>query len=317
MKAQDFIDWISAEPRAFLAPMAGVSDACYRSMYSDSADLCYTEMVSATGLAYGSKETWALAEPHPLEEKLAVQIFGHEPELMAAQALALQEKLGDKLMLIDVNMACPVAKVCKKGEGSALLKDPKRAQAIIAALSKELDCAISAKIRTGLKKEEPLFMDFALGLEASGASAIALHGRSAGQAYRGESDREAIAQLAQALTIPLIGSGDVYSYKDAQDLYDRGCKAVFVARGSYGNPWIFEEIKELRPSDKGLKEKLACAREHLKRAQEFNLHAGKMRKILSWYLKGAPLAAHWRSCCMACSSYDEFLSLIDEIESLL
>lgn len=316
MNRAELQSWLQSDKRrAFLAPMAGVTDAAYRSMYVGHADLCYTEMVSATGLSYGSQPTRDLCTPHEKEGRFAIQLFGHDPYCMTKEAARLCEDFGERLVLIDVNMACPVAKVVRKGEGSALLGQLDLAAEIIKSMADELPCAVTAKIRTGIRKDEPLYLEAGRVLEQAGAAALALHGRSAGQGYRGESDRESIEKLAAALSIPLIGSGDVMSAADAIELYDKGCAAVFVARGSYGNPWIFDQIKGLRTEGPSLKERVAAAREHLHRAIELGVHMGRMRKIIAWYLKGAPHAASVRAKTMSCDCAQDFIALLDEIES--
>lgn len=315
MTKEEFQAWLLERPRILLAPMAGVTDRAYRLMYQDYADLCYSEMVSATGLAYGSKETWELALPADREEKLAVQLFGHDPKIMTEQAQAIEERLGDKLILIDVNLACPVAKVTKKGEGSALLQYPEQIYEIIFAMTQSCNCAITAKIRTGIKQAEPLYLEVGQALEDAGAAAVTLHGRSAAQAYRGSSDRDALQRLANHLSIPVIGSGDVFLLEDAEDLFRRGCAAVMIARGSYGNPWIFEDIRSGVATQQDIYERIRAARKHLKLAQDEACPSGRMRKIVAWYIKGAPSAAFWRSRIMNCNSIQDFETILSEMEA--
>lgn len=318
--AQALQDFFDMGNRALLAPMAGVTEKTYRSMAKDhGASLTYTEMVSATGLSYGSQATWELIEPSENEDRLAVQLFGHDPQVMAEQARAVQRRLGSRLFLIDVNMACPVAKVTRKGEGSALLKDPGLAADIIRAMSQAVDVPVTAKIRTGQTNDHPVCVEFAQALEAAGAAAIAVHGRSVGQAYRGESNTDLIGQVARAVDVPVIGSGDVFSPAAAKRLIDLGCSAVFVARGSYGDPWIFTRINAYLSDRTELplpttQERLDAARVHLARAAACGVHMGRMRKVVAWYLKGTPEAAYWRGEIMKCGSVEDFHVVLDRIE---
>ncbi|MDO5044266.1 MAG: tRNA-dihydrouridine synthase family protein [Coriobacteriia bacterium] len=321
MNKQELFEYFET-PRVLMAPMAGVSDKVYRSiMLEHGADLAYTEMVSATGLIYGSKATLELLDPYKTEDKLAVQLFGREPHVMAQAASMVQEYLGEKLELIDINMGCPVTKVVKKGEGSALLLDPDRAQQIVLAMSNEVSVAISAKIRSAYTKDNPVFLEVAQALEAAGIAALGFHGRSRGQGYRGLANRAYLDELVKQSTVPIIASGDVMSASDSLDYLSRGAKAVFVARGSYGNPWIFKQTKEAlqgRQLEKpSLYERIACARVHMRRAQEEGLNPGRMRKISAWYLKGMPEANMWRSKSMKAVSFEDFEGIYKELEAKL
>lgn len=317
MTKEEFWEWLRERPRILLAPMAGVSDRAYRLMYQDCADLCYSEMVSATGLAYGSRETWDLALPAEGEQRLAVQLFGHDPQLMADQAVAVERRLGKKLALIDLNFACPVAKVTRKGEGSALLDHPERIYEIVQAMTNSCSCAITAKIRTGRNQANLSYLEVGHALENAGAAAVTLHGRSAGQGYRGSSDRDALQNLATQLSIPVIGSGDVMSFKDAHDLFARGCAAVMVARGSYGNPWIFESIRNQEELEQSISERITAAQKQLSLAKAENLAPGRLRKLVSWYIKAVPSAALWRAQIMACKSIEDFEAVLSKMEAQL
>lgn len=297
---KEFFEQVS---RTALAPMAGITDRSYRRICQElGCELVYTEMVSATGLSYGSQPTWDLALPHLSETRVIVQLFGHDPQSMAEQAFQIQKRLGIQLFGIDVNMACPVAKVTKKGEGSALMKDPECAQAIIQSLTHAVSVPISAKIRIGQTVEHPTCFDFAQRLQEAGASAIALHGRSVGQGYRGSSNRDLVGVVASSLEIPVIGSGDVTSQTDIDDYCARGCAGALVARGSYGNPWIFGCSGE--PS---IAERFSVVRRHLEYAKDDDVPVGRMRKIVSFYLKGLPEAAQWRGRVMKALTYTDLI----------
>ncbi len=316
------LQYFFSTPKILLAPMAGVSDKVYRSMALDyGADLSYTEMVSATGLSYGSKETKSLLEPDAREQSLAVQLFGHDPQIMAREAQVVSDYLGDKLALIDVNMGCPVKKVIKKGEGSALLKEPKLAYEIIKAMTDAVDVAITAKIRMGFTHETENYLSFARMLEDAGLAAVGLHGRTTGQGYKGKADKSCVSKLADALSIPVIASGDVYTPEDVKEYIDLGASGVFFARGSYGNPFVFEQSHEYLTtgtySPVSLEEKIEAAREHIRRAFDEGIHSGRMRKVCAWYLKGIPEANYWRSKSMHASTKEDFYQVFDELEAKL
>ena len=306
-----------------LAPMAGVTDATYREIAVEhGAPLCYSEMVSVAGLAHASAKTWELVDPAPGEPQIAVQLFGSRPEQFAPGAAAVLERLGDRLALIDINMACPVPKVFKKGEGSALMDDPDRACDIVVETLRGVAGAVpvTCKIRAGIYQSEELAPAFAQRLEAAGASGVAVHGRAAKQFYTGTADWGVIQRVVQAVQIPVIGSGDVYEPEDCvRMLRETGCQGVFVARGSYGNPWIFERAYALlHTNNAGEKPsvslRLATLRDHIVRFAARGGHMARLRPITCWYIKGLPSAAVWRDRAMQCRSEANYLALIDAME---
>ena len=305
-----------------LAPMAGVTDPVYRRMAIDhGCPLCYSEMVSVAGLAYGGQKTWELVDPGEGEPQLAVQLFGSRPEQFAPAAHDVLQRLGGRLALIDINMACPVPKVFKKGEGGALMADPERACACLAETLRGVDGAVpvTAKIRAGIFMGEELAPDFAKRLEEAGACGIAVHGRAAKQFYTGTADWGVVARVAQAVEVPVIGSGDVMSAQNAVDmLRQTGAAGVFVARGSYGNPWIFEHAYSLwrtgvLPGAPSIAEKLDTLELHIRRAAASASHMVRLRPVTCWYIKGMPAAAQWRGRAMACSQLDDYLALLADM----
>lgn len=308
-------DRLSANP-FLMAPMAGVSDAAYRMMARvGGAALAYSEMVSVAGLHYGGAKTWELVIPRDPEPDIAVQLFGSQPEQFREAVALVGERLGDKLSLIDINMACPVPKVTRKGEGSALLDDPDRAAAIVRACITETHVPVTVKIRSARRTGDPeVASGFARAMEDAGATAVAVHGRTASQMYRGEADWGVVARVAAAVSIPVIGSGDVRTSDDAaRMLQTTGATAVMVARGTYGNPWIFSDAQRIvageRPLEVGIERRLAAFICHLRLLEATGAHMARARSLAGWYLRGVPNAAQWRERAMHCDGLDEYRAL--------
>lgn len=312
---------IYAQQPFLMAPMAGVTDAAYRIMCRRrGAELAYTEMVSVAGLSYKSAKTWVLVEPEPEEPQICVQLFGSKPEQFAFAVNAVQERVGDKLSLIDINMACPARKVVTKGEGSALMKTPELAEDIVRSAVREANVPITVKIRKGYAAGENTAAEFAARMEQAGAAAVAVHGRTANQLYAGAADWSVIDEVAARVSVPVIGSGDVFSAEDAaRMLQTTSANAVFIARGTYGNPWVFEDARALAFDGvfvpvHGEHERLEALREHLGLLHGTQPFMARARTFASWYLKGMPHAATWRGRVVRCTTYEEFMALLDEIE---
>ena len=298
----------------WLAPMAGVSDRAFRTMcLRRGAGLTCTEMVSAAGLAHGNAKTWELVCPAPEERTLAVQLFGHDPALMAEQAAAVAERLGPRLALVDVNMGCPVRKVVGKGEGCALMDAPETAAAIVSALVEALPgVPVTAKFRSGFRSGQETAPEFARRMEAAGASLVCVHGRSAEQLYSGTADWDVIARVKQAVCIPVAGSGDVFSHADAQRMREQtGADVAFIARGAQGNPWVFSGACPT-PA-----ERIAGMREHYELYVGFEgtRHLAPLRSRLCGYVHGLPGAAAFRRALAQASTPDDFEALIGACES--
>ncbi len=321
-KKASFAERLANNP-LLMAPMAGVTDSAYRMMArAGGACLAYSEMVSCAGLHYGGNGSWELTETAEGEPDLAVQLFGSRPELFAEAAAGVAERLGERLVLIDVNMACPVPKVAKKGEGAALMETPELAEDIVRACVGALEpygVPTTVKIRRGRRDGVELAPEFAKRMEAAGAEAVAVHGRFATQMYHGSSDVETISRVAAAVEVPVIGSGDVLDcHAAAYMLRETGAVAVMVARGSYGNPWVFTQTREVlaggEPTVPGLEQKLNAFECHMRLLEACGSHLKRGRSLANWYLRGMPDAAYWRGVANRCTTLHEFLAAIATIK---
>ena len=319
---------IIAANNVLLAPMAGVTEAPFRAICKRlGAGLTYTEMVSAKGLHYNpdSRASRALLTLSPEETPCAVQLFGADPEVMAEQAARLVERFGADVALIDINMGCPVAKVVAKGEGSALMRTPDLAAAIVTAVADAVEVPVTVKFRAGWDASSVNAVDFALAMEAAGASALGVHGRTADQLYHGDADWSVIARVKAAASVPVIGSGDVFSAADVVAMFQRtGVDAVMVARGAQGNPWIFREARALIDSDITLPrpspvERLDMALEHTRALYAFGGERGavRMRKHIAWYFAEMPGATYARQGVNDCKTVADLEDLLGEYRSYL
>lgn len=309
-----------------MAPMAGVTDAAYRLvMRQGGAALAYTEMVSVAGIHYGGDKTWELVEPSAPEPDIAVQLFGSKPDQFREASAKVAERLGDRLALVDVNMACPVPKVTRKGEGSALLDDPERAAQVLRACQEGLSgtgVPVTCKIRRGRRMGEEVAPDFARAMEQAGASAVAVHGRFAQQLYRGQADWGCVARVAQAVSVPVVGSGDVLTAEGANRmLAETGASAVMVARGSYGNPWLFASARSLRVGQDAVEptreERLEALWRHVRLLDATHAHLARARSLSGWYLKGFPGASALRDAAMRCQTLDDYHALVERARALV
>lgn len=319
---------ILARGNVLLAPMAGVTEAPFRAICKRmGAGLTYTEMVSAKGLHHSPNATRArrLLTFAPDEVPCAVQLSGSDPAIMAEQARMIAERCGDTIALIDINMGCPVAKVVAKGEGSALMRTPERAAAIVRAVVSASGLPVTAKFRKGWDENDVNAVAFARLMEDAGASAVTVHGRTRGQFYRGQADWSVIADVKAAVSIPVIGNGDVYSAEDVRAMLERtGVDGVMVARGAQGNPWLFREARSLLETGQSIAgptafERIDVAREH---ARELVLQSGapavaRMRKHIAWYMTGLPGATHVRARAFACKDHRELDELLLEYREYL
>jgi tRNA-dihydrouridine synthase B len=308
------------ERKIILAPLAGVSDEVFRQLCREQgAQLTYTEMVSAKALSYANEKTVHLLELAPNEDKVSVQLFGHEPGTMADQAKWVEQNMGERLFAIDINMGCPARKIAGKGDGSALMRNPKLASEIISSVSSAVHAPVTVKFRRGYEEGNETALEFARMAEASGAAAVAVHGRYAQQFYRGKADWGIIARIKRALSIPVVGNGDVVDGESALAmLRETGCDAVMVGRGAQGNPWVFRDIASRMKGGLGYSgptpaEKMAMATRHARLLSE---RSGKnivrMRKHAMWYVAGMRDAAAVRRSINDAVTYQDFAAIFEE-----
>ena len=303
-----------------LAPMAGITDLPFRMLCKEQgAGLLYTEMVSAKAISYRNRNTIPLMEISPKEHPVALQIFGSEPELMAEVARSIEDQPFD---ILDINMGCPVPKVVNNGEGSALLKNPELIRKIVSAVSRAVKKPVTVKMRIGFEGADVDPVGIAKIMEDSGAAAIAVHGRTRQQYYSGKADWDTIRKIKEAVSVPVIGNGDVDSPKKAEAmLKETGCDGVMIGRAVRGNPWIFREMNyyfetgELlpRPSVEELKEMiLRHARHQIEKKGEYT-GIREMRKHVAWYTAGMRHSAGIRRESNLISGYEELKALLDRL----
>ncbi len=302
------------------APLAGVTDLSFRLLLKEmGAALVCTEMVSGKGLLYDNKRTEALLETSPKEAPLACQIFGSDPQVMGATATSLNDR---PFAFLDINMGCPVQKVVRNGEGSALLKDLDRLYQVTQAVCQASVKPVTVKIRTGWDDEHIVAVEAAKAAEAAGAAAITVHGRTREQMYQGKADRSRIAAVKKAVSIPVAGNGDVYTAQDALSMMDEtGCDMVAIARGALGNPWIFRECVALWKEGIVLpppteEEKKAMLRRHLDLMVQLKGEkrgVPEMRKHFAWYTKGMAGGAALRRKANDAVTQEDMLALIQAL----
>ncbi|URZ14700.1 tRNA dihydrouridine synthase DusB [Clostridium felsineum] len=283
---------LNLEGNVFLAPMAGVTDIIFRKICRKmGADLCFTEMVSAKALYYGSENTEELMKVSDEEKYAAVQMFGSEPDIMAKACEKFN--VDDKISIIDINMGCPAPKIVKNGEGSALMKEPKLAYEIVRAVKKVANKPVTVKFRKGFDEDNINAVEFAKVIESAGADMITVHGRTRAQMYEGKADLDIIKAVKEAVSIPVIGNGDIISGESAIRMLEyTNCDGLMIARGAMGNPWIFREVKSALNSKEIIKptpiEKINMCILHYKEAVKYygeNKAVREMRKNIAWYIK--------------------------------
>ena len=289
---------LELDNKYILAPMAGVTDLPFRLLCKEQGcSLMYTEMISAKGLYYGDKKTRSLMETLDEEKPIGIQIFGSDPKIMAK---VVKEQINDmNFALVDINAGCPAPKIVKNGDGSALMKNPELLGEIVYAVAKESRIPVTVKIRSGWDDAHINAVEVAKIIEEAGANAVTVHGRTREQFYSGKSNWDIIKRVKEQLQIPVIGNGDVKSYKSAISLLDSTkCDGIMIGRGSLGNPWIFSML--INQSEKCPKpqEKIQTAIRHMEMLLEIKpekVVMGEIRKHIGWYTKGLQGSAEIRN----------------------
>ena len=311
---------ITLDNNIILAPMAGVSDLPFRLLcHEQGAGLVCMEMISAKAILYHNRNTESLLEIHPQEGPVSLQLFGSDPAIMADIAARIEDR---PFQILDINMGCPVPKIVGNGEGSALMKNPLLAGQIIEAVVKAVGKPVTVKIRKGFDEEHVNAVEMAHVAQESGAAAVAVHGRTREQFYSGKADWDIIRQVKQAVSIPVIGNGDVVDGESALALLQQtGCDGIMIGRACQGNPWIFREVKNFlesgqicpRPTKREIVDTiLRHARLQLQYKGEY-IGIREMRKHVSWYSAGVPNSARFRAEINAMESMEELMDAVSAV----
>ena len=308
---------VTLENNIILAPMAGVTDLPFRLLCKEQgAGLLCMEMVSAKAIYYNNKNTEALMEIDDRERPVSLQLFGSDADIMSEMAKRSEEK---PFAILDINMGCPVPKVAGNGEGSALMKNPALVREIVSKVVKAIEKPVTVKIRKGFDEEHVNAVEIAKIIEDCGAAAVAVHGRTREQYYSGKADWDIIRQVKEAVSIPVIGNGDVTGPESAKKMIEEtGVDGIMIGRAARGNPWIFKQIKEYlesgvlpeKPSLEEVREMmLRHARMQLECKGEYT-GIREMRKHVAWYTAGYPNSARLRAKINEVETYEELTELL-------
>jgi len=313
---------ITIDSKLALAPMAGVTDLAFRTICREhGAGLTYTEMVSAKALVYQDKKTRSLLQIGEDEHPVAAQIFGSDPECMAEAAVKALEISGADF--IDINMGCPVGKVVKSGDGSALMRDPDKAMKIIEAVVKAINTPVTVKIRKGWDKGNVNAVEFAKMAETAGAAAIGVHGRTRTQMYSGKADWDIIREVKNAVNVPILANGDIFSADAAARILKyTGADMAMIARGAMGDPWIFEQSAALLAGEEvpkyppiGKRAETALRQFEMAAKQKGEKIAClEARKHYSWYLRGVPHSGYFKEQISKAATMDDLRSITEGIK---
>ena len=302
-----------------LAPMAGVTDLPFRLLCKEQgAGLLCMEMISAKALQYKNKNTKVLLAIHPQEYPVSLQLFGSDPKIISEQAKRIEDL---PFQILDINMGCPVPKVVKNGEGSALMKNPKLVFEIVSQLVKAIEKPVTVKIRKGFDDDHINAVEIAKIAEEAGASAVAVHGRTREQYYSGRADWDIIRQVKEAVKIPVIGNGDIFEPQDAKRMLEEtGCDGLMIGRGARGNPWIFKRIQHYLETGEVLPPPgpvevgemiLRHTRIHVAFKGEY-IGMKEMRKHIAWYTAGLPHSSSIRRECNMLETEEELVELLKQ-----